>query len=552
MLATVYTKAATDRWRGWAIGTLTLVAFLFLGMAAYRDIDLSVYTTMPEAFRSLVGIDENTDAGSLAYQAMYSSYGALVLFALALAMGAAAIAGEERRGTLGLLLANPVSRTKVLVEKAAALVTLAAAGVAVMWAGGLIAPVVFDVDTTGQDLNALMIHLFAGAILFGFLALALGAWTGSSGLANGVTAGVMVLSFFAVGFLPLFENLADLAKLFPWYYVTGSDPLVNGVDWVHILVLGAASAALAALAVVGVNRRDLTERATRVTLLDRLRALPLTRRAVDRLAGSARVSAIWVKTASEYQGLLLVVGATMFLMMGVMIGVMYPAIDDALLTLGEAFPDQMLALFGGGDMSTPEGFYQVETFGMMAPIAVMILTILIGSRAVAGEEERRTMGLLLGNPVRRSTVLLQKTLVMVLFGLTVGLVTFLGVAVGSTLGGLGMSLANIAATCLLVSLLGIVFGAVALLVGAATGRVRPAAWIAIGLALTSHIAYAFLPFSESLAGLERWTPNAYYLAGDPLANGLDWSHAGVLIALAAILIVAAVPAFNRRDLRQGG
>ena len=552
MLANVYAKTVTDRWRGFAIGISVLVAFLVLGMAAYRDIDLSIYTSMPEAFRSMVGIDVNTDAGSLAYNAMYSSYGALVLFSLALAMGAAAIAGEERRGTLGLLLANPVSRTGVLAAKAAALVTLTVVGVGVMWVGGLVVPAALDVDTTGQDLTALILHLLAGALFFGFLALAIGAWTGNSGLANGVAAGVMVLSFFAVGLLPLVERLADLARAFPWYYVSGGDPLRNGVSWGHLAVLAGATVLLAAGAVLGFNRRDLKESSTRVTIGDRLRAIPATRRAMDRLAGSTRVSAIWVKSASDHQGLFLVVNATMFLMMGVMIGAMYPAIDQALVTLGEVFPAELLALFGGGDMSRPEGFYQVETFGMMAPIGVMILTILIGAGAVAGEEERRTMGLLLGNPVPRSRVLLEKTLVLVVFGLSVGLATFLGVAIGNILGGLGMDLARVAGTCLLVSLLGIAFGAVALLVGAATGRVRVAAWIAIGLALASHVANAFLPFSDSLAGLARWTPNYYYLGGDPLVNGLDWTHAAVLAGLAAVLIAAAVPAFNRRDLRQGG
>ncbi len=552
MLANIYARTTVDRWRGWAIGTFTLVAFLVLGMAAYRDIDLSIYTSMPEAFRSMVGIDELTDAGSLAYNAMYSSYGALVLFSLALAMGAAAIAGEERRGTLGLLLANPVSRTGVLAAKAASLVTLVVAGVGVLWVGGVVTPMLLDVDTAGQDLTALLVHLLAGALFFGFLALAIGAWTGNSGLANGVSAGVMVLSFFAVGLLPLVERLAELARAFPWYYVSGGDPLRNGVNGWHLLVLLAGTAVLAGVAVVGVNRRDLKERATRVTILDRLRGMPATRRIVDRLAGSARVSGIWAKTASEAQGLLLVVSVTMFLMMGAMIGAMYPAIDDALVSLGEVFPEEMLALFGGGDMSQPEGFYQVETFGMMAPIAVMILTILIGSRALAGEEEHRTMGLLLGNPVRRSRVLLEKALIMVLFGSSVGLATFLGVAVGNVLGDLGMDLGNVAAACLLVTLLGLVFGAVALLVGAATGTVRLAAWVAIGLALASHVANAFLPFSDSLAGLERWTPNAYYLNGDPLLAGMDWGHAAVLAVLATVLVAAAVPAFNRRDLRQGG
>ena len=550
MLANVYTKTTTDRWRGVAIGSAVLIAFLLMAMAVYRDIDLAVYTELPEAFRSLVGIDADADVGALAYNAVYSSYGALVLFSLALALGSGAIAGEERKGTIGLLLANPRSRTQVVLAKGAALITVSAFGVGLLWAGGVLVPALLDVDVSGQDLGALMVHMFAGALFFGFLALAVGAATGKSGLAVGVSAGLMVLSFFAVGFLPLFENVADLAKLFPWYYFNGSEPLVNGVDWAHIAVLLSGAAVLGAAALVGVNRRDLRERSTPVTLVDRLRGIPATKAVMDRLAGSARVSAIWVKTASDFQGLLLVVGLVMFLVMGVMVGAMYPALDDALLTVGDAFPEELLALFGGGDLSTAEGFYQLETFGMMAPIAVMIVTILIGARAVAGEEEQRTAGLLLANPVSRTEMLLQKAVVLVLFGFAVAAATFLGVAGGNLLGGLGMNLAHVAATSVLVALLGIVFGAVALLVGAAAGKVRLAVWVAVGLALTSHVANAFLPFSESAAGWERLTPNYYYLTGDPLVNGMPWGDALVLAVLAAILIGAAVPAFNRRDLRQ--
>jgi ABC-2 type transport system permease protein len=550
MWANVFTKTTVDRWRGVVIGAITMVLFLWMAMVVYRDIDLSIYTDLPEVFRSVVGIDETTDVGSLAYSAVYSSYGALVMFSLALAMGSAAIAGEERKGTIGLLLANPTSRTGVLLAKAASLALLLAFGIGLLWLGGLLVPQLLDVGIAGQDIGALMLHMFAGALFFGFLALAVGAWTGSTGAAIGVSAGVMVLSFFAVGFLPLFSDYAELARVFPWYYFSSSDPLANGIDAGHLAVLALGSVVLLALAVVGVSRRDLRESSTGVTLLDRLRALPATKAVMNRLAGSARVSAIWIKTAAEYQGLLLIVGLSMFLVMGVLIGVMYSQLDDELLALGDSFPAELLALFGGGDLSTIEGYYQLETFGLMAPIAVMIATILIGARAVAGEEQRRTMGLLLANPVPRSRVLLEKAFVMVLFGLAIGLITFLGVAAGNALGQLDMNVGNVAATSFLVALLGIVFGAVALLVGAATGRSRIAIWTAVGLALLSHLGEAFLPFSENFADLARWLPNHYYLTTDPLLTGMDWGSAAVLTAIAATLIAVSVPAFNRRDLRE--
>ncbi|MEA2023548.1 MAG: ABC transporter permease subunit, partial [Actinomycetota bacterium] len=231
---------------------------------------------------------------------------------------------------------------------------------------------------------------------------------------------------------------------------------------------------------------------------------------------------------------------------------MYNLISEAMASLSEAFSPELLALFGGGDMATPEGWYQIETFGMMAPIAVMVVTITIGGRALPGEEERNTMGLLLANPIKRSTVIYQKTIAMVLFAFVVGFATFAGVAGGSLLGNLGMSIVNIAATCLLVTLLGLAYGGLALALGATTGRTGIAIFGTTGLALVAFVANGLLPFNESLSGLVKWQPFYYYLSSDPLMNGMDWGHGAVLTTLTLVLIGLAVVLFQRRDLRQTG
>jgi ABC-2 type transport system permease protein len=552
MLANVFTKTTRDRWKGTAIGAATVALLFFLGMASYRSIDLAVYTDLPDAFRSLMNIPKDADVASLAYGAIYGSYGALTLAALALSMGSASIAGEERKGTLGLLLGNPKSRTTVLLSKAASLVLLTGLGAFVLWGAGRLAPVMLDIDVTGMKVGAFLFHMFVTAVFFGFLAMAIGAWTGSSGLASGTTAGVMVVSFFAAGLLPLVGGLESAAKAFPWYYFNGSLPVINGVEWGHIGVLLTGCVLFAVAAVIGVNRRDLKGQTVGVTLVDRLRSNPMTHKVADRLAGSTRVSRIWIKTVSEHQGLVFVTAALMFFVMGVMIGPMYNLIDEALAGFTDNFPDALLALFGGGDIATPEGWYQVETFGMMAPIAVMVVTVMIGARALAGEEERRTMGLLLANPIKRSKVVIEKTVAMVLYAFVVGFATFAGVAVGSLAGGLGMNMGNIAATSLLVTLLGLAFGALALTLSAATGRVRVAVFGTVGAALSFHLFNAFLPLNESLAGYAKWSPFYYYLSSDPLVNGMHWGHGALLAGLAVGLIVLSVALFDRRDLRQTG
>jgi len=552
MLTSVFAKTTRDRWKGMTIGVIALSALLFFGMSVYRDLDLSIYTSLPEVFRTLMDIPADADVGSLAYGAIYGSYGTLTIAALALSMGSASIAGEERKGTIGLLLGNPKSRVSVLVSKAASLVLLLSLGSLVLWGAGVATASILSVETGGMQVGALVLHMCVISIFFGFLAMAIGAWTGSPGMASGVSAGVMFISFVGAGLFPIIDGWENVTKAFPWYYFNGSKPVTNGIDWGHLAVLFAGIVVFAIVALVGVNRRDLKSQTVGVTLVDRLRGNPLTHKIVDQLAGSARVSRIWVKTASEHQGLLFITAAIMFFMMGILIGPMFGFLDDVMLALMDDFPEVLLALFGGGDMSTPEGWYQIETFGMMAPIAVMVVTVAIGARALAGEEEHRTMGLLLANPVKRSTVIYQKTFAMVLYALAVGFSIFAGVAIGSLLGGLGMSTGNIAATSFLVTLVGLVFGAFALLLSAGTGRVNVAVYGTVGVALFLYVLNALLPFNDALVGWAKVSPFYYYLSSDPLMNGMDWTHGAVLAGLTLILVAIALVLFQRRDLRQTG
>ena len=552
MLANVATKNVLDRWKGILIGAGCIGLLLLMGMSVYRNVDLGLYTSMPAAMRSLVGIAEDTDIGGLAYGAIYASYGALTLAALSLSMGSASIAGEERNGTLGLLLGNPKSRTNILVSKATSMVGLTAVGTLVLLAFGLLSPALLSVELGDMHITALAFHMFVISIFHGFLAMAIGAWTGKNGLASGVTAGIMTISFIGVGLFPLIDALKEWSRIFPWYYYSNSEPALNGVDWGGIAVLIAAMVVLAAAAVVGVNRRDLRGQTTGVSLIDRLRTHPITKKVADRLAGSARVSHIWIKTLTEHQGLIIIVAYIEFFIMGILIGPMYTFIDEFLLDFADALPEAMLAMFGGGDLSTAEGFYQVETFGMMAPIAVMVVTIAIGARALAGEEANRTMGILLANPIKRSKIVYEKTLSMIVGGVLVGFATFAGVALGSVIGGLGMDMGNIAATCLLLTLLGLVFGAVALALSAATGKPRLAIFGSIGIAIVLFVINAFLPLSDSLAGLAKATPFYYYLSSDPLLTGMHWGHGALLAGLFVVLIAASVFLFQRRDLRQSG
>ena len=127
-------------------------------------------------------------------------------------------------------------------------------------------------------------------------------------------------------------------------------------------------------------------------------------------------------------------------------------------------PEAFRSLFAasGADMSTPVGYIQIELLSFMGPVLVLLYAVGAGSSSVAGEEDRRTLDLLLTTPVTRSRVVVDKALAMVVG--TLGLSALLGVALVAegALAGMDLPAGNVAAAMLHLGLLGLVFGSIAL------------------------------------------------------------------------------------------
>ena len=224
-----------------------------------------------------------------------------------------------------------------------------------------------------------------------------------------------------------------------------------------------------------------------------------------------------------------------------------PALNDFLDQMPEAFRN--LFATTGADMSTPIGYLQIELMSFMAPILVILYAVAAGSSAVAGEESRRTIDLLVTAPVSRRRIVLEKTLAMVVG--TVGLAALLGVAlvVEGQFADMGLPPGQVAAAMLHLALLGLVFGAVALAVGCATGQAGLSKAIPAGLAVVTYLVNGLGAMVAWLEPLQRLSPFYQYAAHDPLRNGLSWAGVVVALATVVVLVVLAVVGFERRDVR---
>lgn len=181
----------------------------------------------------------------------------LLILAYTVVVCGGATAGEEERGTMDLLLANPIPRWRIVVEKAVAFVIGTSVIGLGMWIGAAIGAVAVGVDLDMWLVGQALVSACLLGIALGGLALALGAFTGRRWMAAGTSLMVVIAGFFLNGLGALVDWLEPWRPLSPFYHYIANDPLANGLDAGHALVLIAWAVIGAALAILLFERRDL-------------------------------------------------------------------------------------------------------------------------------------------------------------------------------------------------------------------------------------------------------------------------------------------------------
>lgn len=231
----------------------------------------------------------------------------------------------------------------------------------------------------------------------------------------------------------------------------------------------------------------------------------------------------------------------------------YPSVRDnpALNKLVQDYPEALKAFiaFGGSvDYVSGAGYLGSELFSFMVPLLFAIAAIGSGAGAIAGEEERGTLELLLSQPVTRRSVATQKLAAMAAEVGALIVVLWLVLWAGVVLTGMDISGWELLAASLTAGALGLAFGAIAFLVGAATGRKALAIGLAAAAAVASYLVNALAALVSALEPLQKLSPFYHYAIGDPLRQGIAPSHLLVLFGVAAVAAVCGVVAFDRRDL----
>ena len=245
------------------------------GVAAYVAVNNAFYPTiknvtgienlvknLPDTFKTLIGGGDQiliTSPPGYLQGRLFGLTLPVLLLIFAVGAGAYAIGGSEEDGTLELLLSNPVTRGRVLIERFVAVVALSL-GLGIVTTASLLAFSPPFGLLAGVSIPGLVAAVFAATafgLMHGAIAFAAGAWTGRRSVAIATAATVAVVGNLLNAVAVSSESLHFLRFASPWHWYGGRNMLVQGIALEPFLAPIAVSVVCAAVAWWSFRRRDL-------------------------------------------------------------------------------------------------------------------------------------------------------------------------------------------------------------------------------------------------------------------------------------------------------
>jgi ABC-2 type transport system permease protein len=254
---TLYEK----RWMmlAWGLGMIITAAITMALYPSFSQLGADEFVnSVPDSLKSLIGSVESFKSipGYVAQQ-IYGPQIPIMTIVLAVVLYIGIGVGEEDRGILQTLMAQPITRTSLYLQKfyaGAVVLTIVSVTVAIGVLGGVVA--------LGESIS--IVRLLQATIMlsllnvaYGVVAYAIGMGTGKKALAIGVSSAYAFLSFFISSLAPSVKALQPFEKLSVFYYYNAPQPVVAGLDWSNVLVILGFIAVLLGAGLLGFLRRDI-------------------------------------------------------------------------------------------------------------------------------------------------------------------------------------------------------------------------------------------------------------------------------------------------------
>jgi ABC-2 type transport system permease protein len=233
--------------------------------------------------------------------------------------------------------------------------------------------------------------------------------------------------------------------------------------------------------------------------------------------------------------------------LGALYVALYPAMSDMLNEYIKDAGESMKQFMGGLDGPiTIEQFLDMELMGGIIPMALPFLTMLIGARTIAGNEERKTLDLLLSNPLPRRQVVTGAVLTMAIGTACVLAITWVLTYIAAPIAGVDLAPGRLAAGLATLWPFCLVFGALTLLL---SSLMRRAALTTVTSAVVLAVMYVISALADVSKSVEPFrVVSLFYHLGRPLEGDFPWTAVLAMLAGVCVLTGGAIALFARRDI----
>ena len=257
----------------------------------------------------------------------------------------------------------------------------------------------------------------------------------------------------------------------------------------------------------------------------------------------------WLLTRQQLRGRVrsIVIWGVALGALGALYVALFPSMSELLRQYLEQASEQMRQFMGQvEDSMTIEGWMEMEFIASIIPIALPFMAIPIGARAISGSEERKTLDLLLSNPLARRHVVISAIGTMAGALACVLAITWVLTYIAVPIAGVDLGPGRLAAALVVLWVFCLLFGALALLVSTWVRRSFLAIVIPAVILVAMYVIANLAQVSKSAEPIRVFS--LFYHLGHPLRGDFPWT--AVLLMLAAICLIggAAIAAFDRRDI----
>lgn len=256
---TVWQRRWSTIW--WSVGVFSLIFVTLVFYPSFKNAGAALeksFANLPKAALQLFGgsADFFSPIGYLNSQIFFLVL-PLMLTMLAVALGSSLIAREEQDMTIELLLARPVSRSRLLLGKITAGSIILAVVSAVALATVVVSARLFGLNVASSSIAAASFNTFLLAYATGAIAFLLAATGRARGAAIGISAFIGLGGYIIVSLAGTADWLKGPSRAFPFHYFQSEAILRGTYNWANALFFVAIIVVCGVLSYIAFRRRDI-------------------------------------------------------------------------------------------------------------------------------------------------------------------------------------------------------------------------------------------------------------------------------------------------------